>query len=378
MQPVAVAIPGAYYDSYLVSDRLFLMSHTGWVSTYSWPQIVDALTREHPDPLLRVLLQGSQEYTQMALSPILSDLRFRELAKDRLREVAETEIVVDPSILRAALIAEQQLPLEFPYASFEVVGGTAYVAGSSGVYGLSVKRGLKNLFSTRPATRFFDSPAFHMNIGWESMIVSAGDKGLYDIPLFGDREEKAYDAFVTRHGWIGASLYAHSPDPKRSAFLVYTISRDLAETKSEEELLGNVDTSWGEYDRICGLTGDRLKVRRVRFESFNPGPVIHDPMELTVPLTSPFVSAANSSFGTVIESAREFIVVDSEMQASRLEIEPINWRLYKRGRYNGFLSVALDDRMVNYVFPDMWFPTETIGRRSVAPISLPRVRRRAA
>jgi hypothetical protein len=311
------------------------------------------------------------------LSPILADQKFRSLAKERIQEIADVQLAVSNDMLEAAMIGQQLIPLEFPYASLEVINGIAYVAGTSGVHSLSVRSGLRGLFSSRSPRRYFEHPCFHMSFGWDTIIASAGEKGLFDLFERGDRKQ-ILDSYITRHGWIGASLYAQSPIPGASMFLVYNLDRRLIAKIPETDILGNVEKSWGEYDRICGLKDNVLSTKRARFESLNEAPTLYSIAEVNLGLASPFVSAANSSFGTVIETQSELVVVDSEMQLSRVALEPTNWRLYKNKKYNGFLSVILPDRLLQLVFPDPWFPHETIDTGSIAKARPIGVRRPAA
>lgn len=361
MRPVAIEIEGEFYDSFLTGDRLILFRPEGIVSSHSWKDLVGRLHIQNDDPLLPKLLLGIQENRASTDALLLSDQAIRIAIKDRLNQVAEQPLIITAGDLEATLLRRQHIPFEFPFSSFEISNGVAYVAGSLGVFELSARPSLVGVFSSRNHHQRSSVACTQLRLGWDTMLACCGQDGLLELGGAGEefkKDPQIAGGWINSCGWVGVSIYASSPNPGESQLIVYSYpNREYVEVIGEQDIFGDVQASWGERNRICGIRDKVLFTRETRFVSFHDGPILEDVTNIDLPMTGKFISGSNSLFGTVIETDAELIVVDSESNVDALPGSVVNWRVYPRSaRYGGFMSVAFEGKMVQFVFPDTLLP----------------------
>lgn len=366
MQPLTIEIEGSYYDSYLSKNRFLLFTPDGDVRAYAWDRLIATLCKQSADQIIPELLYGMEGQTASAL---FHDARVRAAALDRISEATSITLRITERDLADALLKEQQFPCEFPYAAFDIYERNAYVAGPSGISAVASYPSLKRIFSSKGSKELFDLPCFWMTTGWGEIVASAGEEGLWEISPPSVYSPSASPRLISRnctmfHGWLGASLYASSPHPGEGILIEYAFKErfEPLRIRKESEVLGAVEASWGGASRICGLTSTGVRIIEVSFGDDDEvenrsGLVLSEPVDYDIELDGRFVGAANSFFGTIIETDNQFILIDRDGEVLVQKTAPVSWRIYPRSKsFRSFLGVAFEDRLLQMVFPDALLP----------------------
>ena len=129
---------------------------------------------------------------------------------------------------------------------------------------------------------------------------------------------------------------------------------------SIDEIFGDqrtVDHVWGAEDRICIEKAGHIDVVK-----FWPRRRLSERFERIGSLTDSakgkgdFVAGDIAVFGFVTEFDRGILVMDSSLQSTWLEGEPVNWRVFPRSRYyTNHLHVIQEDHLSVFSFNGDYF-----------------------
>ena len=377
MQPVKIAIPGRYWDSFIYKGNLYLWDVDGSVRTIDWERMI---LEWSIDPALKLGMQcaflRSDYLYDNHLDLLIHDPDVRELVRQKFLRLAETEMVACPRALSTHEKGRQDNPFPFPHSDLEVYYDRAYVAGPSGVCTGSIGARTKHPVSTR-TKRKWDAPVRRVSAGWRSLAMAAGDDGLFQVSLTDTHYWDLWDAGKPIRlaeepcvdcNWTYWSIFASTPT---SGYLAsfrkiqqssdsswnmlgtsdadYT-GREFDRLVSSRELWDQDGYCWGVKDKLC-LLADAL-IRVIQYTPWDDTAPTRMIGELELDLSAGgVVSASTAPFGIVIELDRAIVVKTSTGDVVSLLGEPSNWRAFPRARhYSNQLHIIKTDCLEIYSF----------------------------
>lgn len=367
MQPVKIAIPGRYWDSFIYKGSLYLWEVEGTVRTIDWERMISTWP---VDPTFKLAMHcaflRSDFLYDARVRLFLEDPDLRTLFRDKLLGLAQHDVLVPCNDALADCEAgRQDNPHPFPHADLEVYYDKAYVAGASGVHSGSIGTGTTYPISTRSA-RKWDAPVRRISAAWRALALAAGDDGLFqmdadcpgswsaiDEPLqvakeacidcdwtywsiFGSSPNGGFLAAFRREDPLGGT-----PGPKRTAD-EYP-ERRLDRLVPSQDLWGHEGYSWGVRDKLClAADGEIEVIRYTPWDEDKPTRLIG---QLALDRSAgDVVSASTAPFGIVVELDEAIVVRTSSGEVVPLPGEPSNWRAFPRARhYANQLHVIKDD-----------------------------------
>ncbi len=364
MQPVKIAIPGRYWDSFIYKGVLYLWDVDGSVRAIDWKDMI----LEWPiDPALKLAMRcaflQSDYLCDESLDLLFYDPEVRELVQSKFLCLAKADLVPSPRALAITEKGKQDNPFPFPHSDLDVYYNRAYVAGPSGVFSGSIGAHTKYPISTRPE-RKWDAPVRRVSASCDSLAMAAGDDGLFQMSLTGSdfwgledadgplrlAEEPCVDC-----NWTYWSIFASTPtggylasfrrDEKSSER-----HREFEKLVSSHELWGQDGYCWGVKDKLCLLADALIKV--IRYTPWVDQEQMRLIGQLEIDLSfGGVVSASTAPFGIVIELDRAIVVQTSIGDVVSLPGEPSNWRAFPRSKhYFNQLHIFKDDCLEIYSF----------------------------
>lgn len=364
MQPVKIAIPGRYWDSFIYKGNLYLWDVDGSVRTIDWEKMI---LEWSIDPALKLAMKcaflRSDYLYDGRLDLLFEDPEVRELVRSKFLRLAETDMVPSPRALAMREKGVQDNPFPFPHSDLEVYYDRAYVAGPSGVCTGSIGARTKYPVSTHSKRRW-DAPVRRVSAGWRSLAMAAGDDGLFQVPLTDSHLWDLWDAGEPFRlaeepcvdcNWTYWSIFASTPTGGylasfRKSEDAEHADREFDRLVSPNELWDQEGYCWGVKDKLCLLADALIKV--IRYTPWDTREPTRFIGQLELDLSSGcVVSASTAPFGIVIELDRAIVVQTSTGDVVYLPGEPSNWRSFPRAKhYSNQLHILKNDCLEIYSF----------------------------
>ena len=388
MRPLKMIIDGSYYDTYIYSGRLYLWCEDGSIRTIDWDGLIENLIGKQENLKLALecgFRQSNYLYgSQWTL--IFRDTEIRTIITDKFKALAERAIEVNENTLRIFEIKHQTNPIPFPHSDLTIYRNHLYAGGQYGVFAATCSKDNINPVSSKPR-KIVDIPALGVSASYNSISLSAGHEGLYEVYLnhetpwwahSGDRysnydkQHKISDMHSSSSRWVFYSIFSSS-HVAENYLADFSKSFDVESDSTYDErsrygkrefrgiILGNEifnngrTYSWGNQDKLCQVA-NRI-VRVVRYTPWDPQERFKGIGELhLLDFKGDVVSGDSALFGFIIECDNGLVVLDSNLENIWIPGEPINWRVFPKSKfYENHLHIVYDDRLEILSFNDDYF-----------------------
>jgi len=342
----------------------------GALITIDWNDLISRIDVNRSLSLaLYCALQRSEYLYSEQFSLIFGDPDIRNLLLSKFNLLAQSPIDISQEVLESCISEKQDNPFSFPHSDSGIYNGNLFVGGQEGVHFSDT-----HAIEPRP-DRLTDLPTLGIALGSGRLALAAGGEGVHQLDVF-PSPTGVFRPVASKYAncvrWMQVALFASSM-ASEGAFVDFKTTprkksddsgrppeRTIRGILSIDEIFGDqtsVDHVWGAEDRICVARAGRIDVvkfwpRRRLSERFERIGSLTDSMKGK----GDFVSGDIAVFGFVTEFDRGVLVMDSSLQSTWLEGEPVNWRVFPRSRYyTNHLHVIQEDHLSVFSFNGDYF-----------------------
>lgn len=377
MQPIRIVIPGEFWDSYVYRGRLYLWRLDGSVSVVDWDAAVASLaSRSRGLALTCAFVRGDLLYQRTAWELIFGDPDVQGLLKQKFRNLARSELILDARAVAKFQMGHQDTPFGVLHDDLAMYGSTLFALTERGTFAAGAHKNRKNVHKIeRQATRLWDGGGMCIRAGSAALAIAAGDDGLFELPVrdgIAAKPESVCDRHATFVEWAFSSMYASSrvsggylagygwEEPKAEAGTPRT--RKFAGIFDESDVFGNGGDglSWGAQEKVYRMVGRCVSAVRFTQSRLLDSATRTDAFEeigtMDVSEESSLVSGGVSFFGTVLEYDHGLLVIDSSERHKFIAGPLLRWRVFPRAdRYQNHLHVVFPDRLEIFSFNGDYF-----------------------
>ncbi|MEY3220490.1 MAG: hypothetical protein RIT27_1847 [Pseudomonadota bacterium] len=380
MQPIKLTVYGKYWDSQIYQGCLFLFEMDGSIKTLDWDKLFDFFQM---DEKLKIAFEAAFKKSSLLYSKdnqnLMNDIEIKNILRSKFKRLQNCDLNVDIQDIINCTLNTQDNKFPFPHADSEIYGKEVYIASRDGVFSAPCLSKTKYSISTK-LQKHWDAPCLRVTGSYGNIAIAAGNEGLYEKEVIGNTvssndPQKLSDIHCSDCNWnyysifgssyIESGFLAYQEQPTKNKYEydhVFSFNSDEDDNENlfntdiikAESIFGNSEYSWGAKDKICQITESKIKVY-----NFNPWKENKYLYRGEIDINKgdgDFVSAKIASFGTLIELDNALVILRSDDEITRIEGEPVNWRVFPRSKfYENQLHVIFDDRLEIYSFNHDYF-----------------------
>jgi hypothetical protein len=203
-------ILGDWWDSFLYSGRLYLVTLDGDVWEVDWPRLIESLAIRPRDRLgLELSFIDARFMYGRDWERLMRDEEIRDLLAIKINRIANAPIEVDEHLLRNATVEIYRSVLPEALSDLDVYRNRIYTAGEGGLNMASRHR------LRYGSERQWDGEVLRLRASHGMLALAAGPEGLRQAPLFAPRGRipepwKVLSGDFTGCSWVSSSIFASS------------------------------------------------------------------------------------------------------------------------------------------------------------------------
>lgn len=180
MKALQLTIEGAYYDSQIYADHLYLWTIDGSIIIINWKKLVQSIKLE--DHLTLALgcafLRGDMFY-EPTYQPLFKDQEIKQLLQRKFFDISQKEISFKKAELSKFIEREFDNPFDFPHADTNIHNGVLYVGSSEGLTSNINNR----LLGTRQQQKLWDGTVLNIASWSSTLALACGSDGAFQYEI---------------------------------------------------------------------------------------------------------------------------------------------------------------------------------------------------
>ncbi|WP_445150952.1 hypothetical protein [Baekduia sp. Peel2402] len=209
--PVVLDVPGDWWDAYLYSGRLYLITIDGDVVVVDWPTLVESLVDRREDRLgLELAFVDARFLYGDDWARLVRDPEIGQLLTDKINRLAASDLEVTPDQFERAVVGRYRRGVPEAISDLEIHRSRIYTASETGL-GMVDRNRLSG-----GTVRQWDGEAVRLRASGAGMLaVAAGSDGLRQARLrsWAERLEEPQEVLrgdFAACSWLRTSIYASS------------------------------------------------------------------------------------------------------------------------------------------------------------------------